>query len=370
MAGKDDEIVVNVDDEETIAVNIEDDPSLAGTDPKTPKEEVAAAKTPKEPKVAKRVVPQEQAAVPQPAHEEALAQAQTYAKQQEEARRAADATAANERAMREQAQREAQQARKAAEEAAERANNSELANIENGIAAAQKELEAHEAEYTRAAEAGEFAKMASIQTKLSKAAAALDRLEASKTAYDARPATTTEGRVVEQPAATNPVEQYLAGFAPVAQNWLRQHMDCIDPRVGGNAAKNSMMMAGHYAAKAKNIAEGTPEYFKVLEEHIGGQQEATIPAVVPGVTSRAAEVQAAVVEPKTSKSAPVAAPVSRDAPSAAGAPRSVREVRLTKDQQEMARVSFPHLPENQAYGMYARNLIELEAEGKIGRLTH
>ena len=36
----------------------------------------------------------------------------------------------------------------------------------------------------------------------------------------------------------------------------------------------------------------------------------------------------------------------------------------------MAKVSFPHLPEAQAYGQYARNLIELEAEGKIGRLTH
>jgi hypothetical protein len=36
----------------------------------------------------------------------------------------------------------------------------------------------------------------------------------------------------------------------------------------------------------------------------------------------------------------------------------------------MAKVSFPHLPEQQAYGQYARNLIELEAEGKLGRLTH
>jgi hypothetical protein len=33
-------------------------------------------------------------------------------------------------------------------------------------------------------------------------------------------------------------------------------------------------------------------------------------------------------------------------------------------------MAFPHLPESQAYGQYARNLVELEAEGKIGRLTH
>jgi hypothetical protein len=365
MADKDDDLVVNVDDLDTIAVNVDDDPKLAG-EPEHIKKE---AKT-KE-KVSKpRVDPNDQQAVVKsgPTPEEALAQAQAYAKTQEDARRAAEATAASERAQREQAQREAAQAREHADQQRERADNSELTVIENGIASATREVEAYEAEYTRAAEAGEFAKMASIQTKMSKASARLDRLESEKASYEAgaRKTTTHEGRVEAQPQIqSNPVEQYLAQMAPAAQNWMRQHLDCIPANLGGDAVKNSKMMAGHYAALAASIREGSPEYFKTIEDHISPPTQQQV--VDPKVASKAAEVQTAG---EVKKPAP-SAPVTRDAPNAAGQPqRNVREVRLTKDQQEMAKVSFPHLPEAQAFGQYARNLIELEAEGKIGRLTH
>ena len=136
-------------------------------------------------------------------------------------------------------------------------------------------------------------------------------------------------------------------------------MDCLPPNMGGDNAKHAKMMAGHYAAVSQNIALNSTEYFKAIEDHLGSSS---------GVTSRAAEVQ--VAETPKPKHIQPSAPVSRDAPTSSGQPRSTREVRLTKDQQEMAKVSFPHLPEAQAYGQYARNLIELEAEGKIGRLTH
>jgi hypothetical protein len=359
---KEDDITVNIDDSDTIAVNVDDNPELAAT---TPKEVVKEAKTPKEPK-AKRVDPDDQVVVKPagPTPEEALAQAQTFAKQQEDARRAAEATAASERVLREQAQRDAQQALQTAEQHRERADSSELAIIENGIAAAERELESHENEYTRAAEAGEFAKMAKIQTKLSKAAAALDRLQSEKSTLElnARRTPTTEGRVVDtQPSQSSPVDQYLSQFAPAAQTWLRQHPDCMPSQYGGDSTKNAKMLAGHYAAVAKNIGLNTPEYFKEIEEHISPAQQ---------VQSKAAEIQEAVVEPKTAKHVQPTAPVTRDAPSTPGTPRNVREVRLTKEQQEMAKVSFPHLPDAQAFGQYARNLIELEAEGKIGRLTH
>lgn len=360
MAGKDDEddLVVNIDDLDTVIVNAD---GLPEVEPKV---------EPKEPKVVKtkRVDPDEPAKPTGPTPEEALAQAQAYAKEQESGRKAAEATAASERSMREQAQRQASQAQQDATDAQERAANSELTVIENGIASATKELEAHEAEYTRAAEAGEFAKMAAIQTKLSRAAAALDRLENSKANFTVATPKTTEGRV-EAPQ-TNAFEKYVSAFAPVAQNWLRQHPDCVPPQAGGNTTKHNAMMAGHYAALQKNLQEGTPEYFKTIEDHVSPQAQEVVPQ--PGVTSKAAEIQTAVVEPKPVKHVQPSAPVSRDAPSASGQPqaRNVREVRLTKDQQEMAKVSFPHLPEAQAYGQYARNLIELEAEGKIGRSTH
>ena len=354
----DDDLVVNIDDPDTITVDVDDKPELAvKPEPKVKEAKVKETKT-------KRVQPDvEVQGVVTTSPEEALEQAKTFAKQQEDARRAAEATAANERAMREQAQREAAQARTEADQSKTRAENSELAIIENGIASAEREVTAYEAEYTRAAEAGEFAKMATIQTKLSKAAAALDRLENAKATFDVKQTQTTEGRVEAQPTVQpSAVERYLSQFTPVAQSWLRQHLDCAPAEVGGDAVKNSKMMQGHYAALAQNIQLNTPDYFKVIEEHIN-------PVATTKVESKAAEVQIADVKPAPKHIQP-SAPVSRDAPVTAGTPRNVREVRLTKDQQEMARVSFPHLPEAQAYGQYARNLIELEAEGKIGRSTH
>lgn len=361
MAKKDEDISIQLADDDTISVNIEDNPDLqeAVTEPKTPKE-------PKEPKT-KRVTLEEPVVSAGPTPEQALAEAQTYAKQQEEGRRAAEATANNERSMREQAQREAAQAQRESEQSKERATNSELAVIENGIAAAQRDLEAQEAEYTRAAEAGEFAKMASIQTKLSKAAAALDRLENAKATFDVNARQVpTEGRIEAPVVQTSAFDKYLSQFSPNAQNWMRQHPDCAPANVGGSQAKYNAMMKGHYAALEKNLSEGSTDYFKEIENHI------TPPAAVipdPTVVSKASEVQAAVVEPKTPKHVQPSAPPSRDN-TGGDAPRNMRDVRLNKDQQEMARVSFPHLPEAQAFGQYARNLIELEKEGKLGRTSH
>jgi hypothetical protein len=361
MAGEDEGITVNVDDLDTIQVNVDDDA--------TNQQAVVEVKPAKESKVVKtkRVDPDEPTG---PTPEQALQEAIAHGKSQEEARRAAEATATSERAMREQAQRDAVQAHKTADEFRERADNSELTIIENSIASASAELETQQEAYTRAAEAGEFSNMAKIQVKIAKAAASLDRLEDAKLVLGTNPRKTTEGRVeAPQQVASSPAEQFLTQFAPAAQVWLRQHMDCLPASVGGDPVKNSKMMAGHYQALAQNIGTNTEAYFKVIEQHLGLQQEQT---QATQHTSRAAETTQVVETAKPAKhvAAPSAAP-SRDVPTGQNQqPRNVREVRLTKDQQEMAKVSFPHLPEAQAYGQYARNLIELESEGKLGRLTH
>jgi hypothetical protein len=359
----DDSIAVQLDDPDTINVDISGDEAVVA-----PTEKVVKEKRTRQPVV--RVSPEEPTG---PTPEEALAEAKAFAKQQEDARKAAEATAASERTMREQAQREAQQAQQSAEQYQERANNSELIVIENGIEAAKREVEAYENEYTRAAEAGEFAKMGSIQTKLSRAAAKQERLESEKASFEqnVKRQPTTEGRVVapETTVTSNVSERYLSQFAPVAQNWLRQHPECWPAEVGGSAQKNSKMMAGHYDAMAQNLTLNSPEYFKVIEEHVNPTIVQQQPTIQNNITSKAADVQVAESSSRASPRAQPSAPVSRDGPSSGG-PRSVREVRLSKEQQEFAKMAFPHLPESQAYGQYARNLVELEAEGKIGRLTH
>lgn len=301
-----------------------------------------------------------------PSPDQALAEAQAFAKQQEDARKAAEATAIAERARADAAEQGRQQALKESQEYQERANNSELTLIENRIASAQSELTALQDSYTRAAEAGEFKTLAEIQVKMSRVAATLDRHEAMKADIEANPrqTQTTEGAVV-QPQTTNAVEQHLSQYAPAAQSWLRQHLDCLPPQFGGDATKHNKMMGGHYAALAKGFSANSEPYFKEIEAALNPPTQAQ-PQPVQQPTS-----QAAVVQPAGERSAPpMAAPVSHDAPASSSQPRSTREVRLTKDQQEMAKLSFPHLPEAEAFGIYARNLLELEAEGKIGRLTH
>jgi len=364
MAKDDDEITVNVDDLDTVIVPLEEDndpqPAKLHQEPEHIKKEAKRERS-------KRVLPE----VPEPvvhtgpSPEEALAEAKKFAEDQEKARKAAEATAANERALREQAQRQAEAAQLQADQYREQANDSQLAIIENGIAAATSSIESLENEYTRAAEAGELAKLAKIQTKLSMAAAELSRLNADKNNFSSRP--TTEGRVEAPQAPSSVFDRYLSQFSPQAQNWLRQHPECVPPTVGGDSSKHNAMMQGHYAAIREGKTEGSSEYFKVIEDTLSPP---VVSPVVNTTQSRAAEVQPA--ETVTKRHVQPAAPPSREPPTNGGQqPRRSGEVRLTKEQQEIARMSAPaHFTDQQAFGQYARNLLELEGEGKIGRTTH
>ena len=288
-------------------------------------------------------------------------------------RQAAEATAAAER----QRANQADQQRKAREAELQRANeaieSSHLASLDQGIEASKREIASYQNEFKTAMEAGQFEKVAEVQTKLSLAAAALDRLEAKKQDFEAnrgqqRPQS-YEGRVEEAPATVSatPFEQYVSGFDPQAQAWLRAHPDCVPAQVGGNAQKNAKMMAGHYDALAKGYAANSDEYFKEIEAHLAPPVAPTAP-----VKSKA-EVQDedSDLPPPPKRQAAPSAPPSREPPGSSPAPGQRRSVRLTPAQQEMAKVSFPHLKTDQErYAAYARNLVELESEGKMGRTTH
>jgi hypothetical protein len=342
MADKD--TTIEVPDDGIIEIDVSDNPDLAA-EPE-PKPVVAASK----PKTA---------AVDEAAA--ALTAATKTAESERTARLAAEQTAQTER----NARLAAEEARRAQEEETtslrERADNSELTAVTSGIEAAKQSQEAAQREFERAMEAGEFPKASAAQVSLSRAAAQIDRLEAEKVKLEAAPKrATTEGRVEAKPTGSQ-FDQYVSGFTPRSQNWLRAHPECVAPAVGGDTQKNAKMMKGHYAAIEAGHALESDDYFRVIEESLG----------IRTPVSAAAEVTPAVVEarPKSTPKAQPSAPVNRDVPAASGA-RTTRSVTLNKDQREAAKLSFPHLPEKEAYGIYARNLLELEAEGKIGRVTH
>ena len=377
MADTNNNATVEVPEDGVVTVDISDSPDLANVGKETTdavtQETAAAATTTEEPKPEKkkplpRVRLAEDAA--KAAADEATATFTQAIKTAEDARKAAEATALAERRAREDAQRLAQQHQQEALEARGQAEASELAVITTGIENATRELATYQDEMQRALEAGEFAKVTAAQTKLSRAAAVLDRLEVAKINYDSgqrKAATaTTEGRVAPQ-QQVSAFEQYVSSFAPVAQAWLRAHPDCVPAQIGGSTTKNSAMMAGHYDALAKSIPEGTPEYFKVIEEHTGYRA----PTSAAASTTAAGEEEVDATAPKPRKQAQPSAPVSREPPNAQGqVPRTTRSVTLSKEQQEAAKLSWPTLPPQQAFAQYARNLLELEAEGKMGRLSH
>jgi hypothetical protein len=259
----------------------------------------------------------------------------------------------------------AEEARRQQEEEAsslrERADNSELTAVTSSIETAKQLQESAQREFERAMEAGEFPKASAAQVQLSKAAAQIDRLESEKVRLETAPKRPiTEGRV-EAPAG-DPVEKFLSGFTPKSQAWLRAHRDHLPPALGGDPVKNASMMLGHEKAKRDGIQLESDDYFRVIEETAGIRTPVSAAAaVIP------AEEAAPAAKPKPR--AQPSAPVNRDVPAANGA-RTTRTVTLNQQQREAAKMSFPHLTEKEAYGIYAKNLLDLEAEGKIGRVTH
>lgn len=362
MAGEKD-AVIELEEDGVVTVDVGGDTDLAAAADELAGEVVTTKEKP--------VVTTQRTSRPSASDEAAAVLTQSL-KTAEAGRAAAEATAQAERQARERADRTLAQREQEAKELRETAASAELQTITTGIENATRSVEAATADIERLAEAGDFKGQAAAQAKLAKASAVLDRLETDKANYESgarKPS--TEGRVVEQPVHVDAFEQYVAGFAPKAQTWLRAHRECVPPQVGGSAAKNSMMMAGHHEALGRGLQEGSDEYFKVIEEKTGYRESVSAAAdvVVAG--------EETVVRPKPAvqqrRPAP-SAPPSRDS-EATGA--QTKSVRLTPQQQEVALMSAGQKQGEseeafraRAFGAYARELVKAQAEGKIGRMTH
>lgn len=387
MAEKD-EKTVEVEDDGTVTVDITDNPDLANVkgaddgntvlkEAKKGAEEVEVEAEPEKKVEAKPAPKAEKKSVPRVKLDDKSVALQESLASSEKQRKAATEAATAEQQRRIAAEQRAAEAAKTAVAAREEAAQKELNALTGQIEGTQRELSALEAELARLFESGEFAKAAATQTKIGRATAALDRLEASKATLESNiekmVERADEASTENAPANAAPMDQYLASqnFAPEAQIWLRAHPDCLPPNFGGKQDMNAKMMAGHYAALGQNVPANSPKYFEIIEQHIGERKAAEeVEEVDDDDVGEEQEVEAKPAPKKAAKAQP-SAPPSREAPTGSGSiPRTTRQVSLNKDQQEAARISFPHLPPNQAYAAYARNLLELEAEGKMGRLTH
>lgn len=360
-----DTTVIDGEDDGTVLIDVTDQPELALDDGAPAAAAPAAAPAPKQkPAAAKPAAG---------AVDEAAAALTRSLATAEAERTAALETAAAERRRADAASQTLTAREQELAGYRETVESQELSIITTGLDTATRDMATAKAELRAAHEAGDFDKVADAQEKLAIAAADRGRLQDAKATFEAnlgkKPAT-TEGRVEAQPAAPSAFEQYVAGFTPAAQAWLRAHPECVPAQVGGNAKKNAAMMKGHYAAIEDGLTPNSAEYFQKIEETAGYRQPVSAAANITLVGGDEGPTAEPAPKPKPQQRAQPAAPVSRDPPAANGQPRTTRSVTLTRDQQEAAKISFPQLSTKDANAMYARNLVELEAEGKLGRLTH
>lgn len=355
--------LIDLPDESVVEVDVSDNPALAA-------EEDEEGGTPAEP--TKKTT--ESPPTDDGSSEQLSALRKQIADQDAAAReriRQAEQNAENERQARlrsEQQHREQQQATQ--DEGAQR----ELALITQSLEGANSQLGTLEQELARQNEAGEFKEAAKTQGKIARLAAQVDRLEVEKTTFEAnigqRRTPTHEGTVqppgskVEQRQEPGTIgqqlERWLSTLDPPAAKWIREHPDCAPPNLGGTASGYKKMLAGHYAADAAGVETNSPEYFKMIEESVGLRQKEPPPG----------NNQQRRPQPPGARRPIPGAPPSREAPGGSQTPGRTRQVRLSKDQQEAALLSFPHLKPQEALAAYARNLVELEAEGKMGRTSH
>jgi len=294
---------------------------------------------------------------------------------------AAQQTAQAERLRANEAAQRAQQSEQRAQEAVEEAASSQLNGVTARLEAATRELEAVEAEVIHAKEAGEIAKEAKAQIKAAKLAAAIDRLEADKVALEnkaARQAADATRTTTQVETRLSPFEQYVSGYTPASQAWLRAHPECVPVQVGGDAKKNAAMMKGHYAAIEQGFATDTPDYFRVIEESIGARAPVSAAAdVKPAGEEAHQQATKQPVQRQTQQRAVPSAPVTREAPSASTGQSQRQRVQLNPQQQEVALFSYPAKQgedeaahRKRAFGTYAAELVKATAEGKIGRVGY
>lgn len=244
------------------------------------------------------------------------------------------------------AERRAQDATKTVETLRGETQNSHLHVITTAISANQQELVGLKNELRAAYEAGDYDKAADINVKMADNRAKFLRLNEGKDDLEARiqRPKPQEGRVQPQQPERQMSHQerfdaYVNGFTPKTAEYMRAHPEIVtDDRTRLRA------QAFHLEASADGIAVDTPEYFAFMDKKFGWSDKAKEVAVAPTPAPRRQ----------------AAAPVSRDAPaSTAGAARSTTSVRLSADEQDMAK----------SLGMtneeYARNKLLLQSEGKL-----
>lgn len=213
----------------------------------------------------------------------------------------------------------------------EGAEDARYTAILQAISAAEAEASSGQQAFEQASLNGDYKALADAQRKIARAEARLDRLQDHKETFEDRRSTApqkdiTEG-VVKAPQSpqSNTFEDQIAALPESAKTWLREHPEYITDKV-----KNLQIQYVHGVLLQENKAAFSKGYFERAEELLGLRQPEAGEEI---------DDEEVVVAPQPRRSAPVSAPVSRDAPSAStGKPMSSR-VTLSPEEREAAKAA-------------------------------
>lgn len=251
----------------------------------------------------------------------------------------------DETAARIAAENRAREATAAEVRAKTESQGTQLDLVKSAIASLTQANDALEEKYAAALGAQDYSAAAKAQREMSANEAKLNDLNRGKTAMENAPK-------VQPRQSDDPVERIAAQLTPQSAAWVRAH-----PEYARDQTKYRKMVAAHELAVADGFAPDSAEYFASVEDTLritSGRQEVQIDVDPMADTARPS------ARPSR-QAAPPSAPVSRTGNGTGGSRQNV--VRLTSEQVEIAKM-MGQTPEE-----YAKNLIELEKEGKLTR-TH
>lgn len=257
-------------------------------------------------------------------------------------------------------------ARAAAEDAAKArgtVEDSELREIETSIAVTKRNLELAKQQFRQARSSNDLDAETEAMEAVAQAKADLNALEAGKVA---REHAKKNPQVQSQQFRQDPVEVVVNSLQnwPQSQAWVRQH-----PDMARDPAKWRATVAASDLALAKGLAADTPAYFA----HIEGTLQANGILPVSGSSNgngngTIQKTEESAMSQASRPVAPAAAPPSRSGSSAQTGQRP-GTIRLTREQAEIAELSFPNLVKEKgaaaAHREYAKSLVELKANGKM-----
>jgi hypothetical protein len=205
-----------------------------------------------------------------------------------------------------------------------------------------------ETQYEAALTAQDFKAAAKAQREMANNAAKLAQLEAGKAALEKAPKPTPR-------APVDPVEAFASQLQAPSAAWVRAH-----PEFVRDQHKHQQMLAAHQLAIARGHKAETPEYFASIEKTL--DLAAPITRNDENDDDDPMKDAARPANGGGRSVAPASAPVSRSG-SGNGSTQNGRSIKLTLDQQEAARASFPD--SKTPLEDYARQLVALRKEGKL-----